>query len=163
MATPRERVEGHVAPALVRVLGPRRFARLGISLGAKELGKERADWLAGLMGDQDRKLMISAWKETMSFDSRTRLAEIACPTLVVAGSKDRAVPMLYAEMLHDAITGSQLVVVDGGGHTLIWTHPTRPPELRGLPGWSLAACLGPCAAVGQHSLAGMWAPPPPNV
>ena len=67
--------------------------------------------------------MVSACKETMAFDSRKRLAEIACPTLVVAGSKDQAVPMHHAEMLHDAITGSQLVVVDGAGHTLIWTHP----------------------------------------
>ena len=122
MATPREMVEGHVVPALVRVLSPRRFAKLVVSQGAKELGKERANWLAGLMGDQDRKLMVSAWKETMSFDSRKRLAEIACPTLVVAGAKDQAVPMHHAEMLHDGIVGSQLVVVDGAGHTLIWTH-----------------------------------------
>ena len=123
MATPRERLEGHVVPAVVRALGPRRFAKLAVSLGAKELAQERADWLAGLMADQDRRLMVSAWKETMSFDSRKRLAEIACPTLVVAGSKDQAVPMHHAEMLHDAITGSQLVVVDGARHTLIWTHP----------------------------------------
>ena len=122
MATPREKLEGHVLPGLVRVLGPRRFAKLAVSQGAKELDKERADWLANLMGDQDRKLMVSAWEETMSFDSRKRLAEIACPTLVVAGSKDQAVPMHHAEMLHRGITGSQLVVVDGAGHTLIWTH-----------------------------------------
>ena len=123
MATPREQLEGHVAPALVRVLGPRLFAKLGVSLGATELRKERADWLAGLMGDQDRKLMVSAWKEAMNFDSRKRLAEIACPTLVMAGSKDQAVPMHHAQMLHDGIGRSQLVVVDGAGHTLIWTHP----------------------------------------
>jgi 3-oxoadipate enol-lactonase len=123
MATPRETLEGHVTPVLVRVLGPRRFAKLGVSLGAKELGKERAHWLAGLMGDQDRKLMVSAWKETMRFDSRKRLAEISCPTFVLAGSQDQAVPMHHAEMLHAAITGSQLAVVDGAGHTLIWSHP----------------------------------------
>ncbi len=123
MATARETLEGHVAPALVGVLGPRLFAKLGASLGAKELDKERAAWLVGLMGDQDRNLMVSAWKETMSFDSRKRLTEIACPTLVVAGSKDQAVPMHHAKMLHDGVTGSQLVVVDGARHTLIWTHP----------------------------------------
>jgi pimeloyl-ACP methyl ester carboxylesterase len=131
MATRRERLEGHVLPALVRVLGPRRFAKLAVSQGAKELGRGRADWLAGLMGDQDRKLMVSAWKETMSFDSRKRLAEIACPTLVVAGSKDQAVPMHHAETLHDVITGSQLVVVDGARHTLIWTHPDEFVRLVG--------------------------------
>ena len=49
MATPREQDEGHVAPFLVRLLGPRRFAQLGVSLGTKELSKERAAWLVNLM------------------------------------------------------------------------------------------------------------------
>jgi pimeloyl-ACP methyl ester carboxylesterase len=26
-------------------------------------------------------------------------------------------------MLHDVITGYQLVIIDGAGHVLIWTHP----------------------------------------
>jgi pimeloyl-ACP methyl ester carboxylesterase len=123
MATLRERIEGHVAPFLVRVLGTRRFGALGAALGAQELDKDRAEWLVNLMGDQDRKLMVSAWNETMAFDSRPRLAEIECPTLIVAGSDDQAVPMHHANMLHDGIQGSQLVVIDGARHTLIWTHP----------------------------------------
>src|SRR5437879_1582843 len=64
MATPREQVEGHVTPFLMRVLGPRRFAKVVVSQGAKELGKEGAEWLAGLIADQDPTLMIAAWKET---------------------------------------------------------------------------------------------------
>jgi 3-oxoadipate enol-lactonase len=125
MATPREQVEGHLLPFLVGVLGPERLARFAVSLGAKELGKAGAEWLVGLMADQDRKLMVSAWNETMAFDSRQRLAEIACPTLVVAGSNDQAVPMHHAQMLHDGIRGSKLVVIAGGRHTLIWTHPDQ--------------------------------------
>jgi 3-oxoadipate enol-lactonase len=123
MATPREQLEGHVTPFLLRILGPRRFAEFVVSQGAKELDKERAAWLVNLMANQDRKLMAAAWKETMTFDSRPRLEEIACPTLIVAGSTDRAVPMHHAEMLHAGIRGSQLVVIEGAGHTLIWTHP----------------------------------------
>ena len=123
MATPREQVEGHVTPFLMRVLGPRRFAKVVVSQGAKELGKEGAEWLAGLIADQDPTLMIAAWKETMAFDSRQRLAQITCPTLIVAGSNDRAVPLHHARMLHEVIRGSQQVVIDGAGHTLIWTHP----------------------------------------
>jgi 3-oxoadipate enol-lactonase len=123
MATPREQVEGRVTPLLLRVLGLRRFAELVIAQGAKELDKASAAWLVNLMADQDRTQMAAAWKETMAFDSRSRLAEIACPTLVVAGSVDRAVPLHHAEMLHKGIHGSRLVVVDGAGHTLIWTHP----------------------------------------
>ena len=122
MATVRERLEGQLVPLLVHALGPRRFVKVVVSQGLKQLGKERADWLAALMADQDRTLMVSAWRETMAFDSRRRLAEIGCPTLVVAASKDQAVPMHHAQMLHDGIPGSQLVIIDGADHALIWTH-----------------------------------------
>jgi pimeloyl-ACP methyl ester carboxylesterase len=125
MATSREKFEGHLLPLLVQVLGTRRLAKFVVSRGAKELPKERADWLAGLMADQDRKLMVSAWREAMAFDSRHRLAEIGCPTLVVAASNDEAVPIHHANMLHNGIPGSQLVIVDGAHHTLIWTHPDK--------------------------------------
>jgi pimeloyl-ACP methyl ester carboxylesterase len=123
MATRREWVEGHLAPLLVRILGPRWFAMLGARQGAKELDSDRAEWLISLMADQDRDLMVAAWKEAMAFDSRERLTEIACPTLVVAGSDDRAVPAHHARMLRDGIRGSKLVVIPGARHTLIWTHP----------------------------------------
>ena len=122
MATSRERVEGHLAPLLLRGLGPRRFAKLGVPVMAKQLSRERADWLAGLMADQDRKLMVTARKETMAFDSRRRLREIICPTLVIAASADRAVPSHHANMLHDRITGSQLVIINGADHMLLWTQ-----------------------------------------
>jgi 3-oxoadipate enol-lactonase len=125
MATPREWLEGHLVPLLLHVLGARRFAKFVVSQGAQHLGKERAEWLAGLMADQDRKLMVSAWRETMAFDSRRRLGDIKRPTLIVAGSNDQAVPMHHARMLHDGIPGSQLVMIDGADHALIWTHPAE--------------------------------------
>jgi pimeloyl-ACP methyl ester carboxylesterase len=123
MATLREKLEGHIVPLLLPILGMRRFAQLVVSQGAQHLGQERGDWLARLMADQDRRLMASAWRETMAFDSRRRLAEIRCPTLVVAGSNDQAVPLHHAQMLHDGIPGSQLVIIQGADHALIWTHP----------------------------------------
>lgn len=123
MATFRERLEGSLTPFLLQILGARRFAKFVISQGAKQLDKERADWLIGLLANQDTQLMISAWRETIAFDSRSRLREISCPTLVVAGSNDTAVPIHHARLLHEGIAGSQLAVVDGADHTLIWTHP----------------------------------------
>ena len=122
MATTREWLEGQLAPLLIRVLGMRRLANLVVSQSMLQLDKERANWLAGLMADQDRMLMLTAWKETMAFDSRKRLAEIRCPTLVIAGSNDQGVPIHHAKMLHDSIHGSQLVIIDGADHALIWTH-----------------------------------------
>ena len=121
MATARERLEGHLLPFFLRVLGTRRLAKFLVSQGGKDLGDERGH-LAGLMANQDTNLMVAAWKEAMAFDSRRQLGEIACPTLVVAGSSDKAVPMHHARMLHDGIPGSRLIVIDGAGHTLLWTH-----------------------------------------
>jgi pimeloyl-ACP methyl ester carboxylesterase len=87
-----------------------------------QVDKKRADWLADLMTDQDQTLMLAAWKETMAFDSRKRLREIRCPTLIIAGSNDQGVPIHHAKMLHDGIPGSQLVIVGGADHALLWTH-----------------------------------------
>ena len=97
--------QGHLAPILIRVLGLARFAKLVVSQGAKDMDKERGDRLVGLIASQDRTLMLSAWKEMMAFDSRCRLADVRCPTLVVAGSRDYGVPMHHATMLHDGIAG----------------------------------------------------------
>ena len=63
-----------------------------------------------------------AWKEAMAFDNRRRVAEIRCPTLIIAGSNDDAVPIHHAKMLHDGIAGSRLVIIDCADHALIWTH-----------------------------------------
>ncbi|HEY1600806.1 MAG TPA: alpha/beta hydrolase, partial [Pirellulales bacterium] len=61
----------------------------------------------------------------MAFDGRQRLSEIRCPTLIVAGSNDTAVPIHHRNTLHHGIAGSRLVVMEGSDHTLIWT---RTPE-----------------------------------
>ena len=123
MATFREKIEGHIAPVLIRLLGMKRLARLVVSQGGKLMGKDRADWLTNLMASQDRKLMLSAWRESMAFDSRQRLRDIQCPTLIIAGSEDNAVPFHHAKMLNEGIRSSRLSVVKGADHTLIWTHP----------------------------------------
>ena len=123
MATAREKVEGHVVPLLLQVLGMRRFAKLILSHGLKQVDARRADWVIGLIADQDRKAMVGAWKDAMAFDSRRRLAGIRCPTLVVAASNDQAVPLHHARMLHEGIAGSRLVIVDRADHALIWERP----------------------------------------
>src|SRR5438093_462725 len=122
MATPREWVEGHLAPLLIRVLGMRRLARLIVLQGVKQLSRQRAEWMAGMVADQDRDLMLAAWRETMAFDSRRRLAEITCSTLIIAGSDDVGVPIHHAKMLNEGIAGSRLVVMQGADHALMWTH-----------------------------------------
>ncbi len=67
--------------------------------------------------------MTAAWRAVMVFDSRQCLAEIKCPTLIIAGSNDEAVPIHHAKMLHGRIAGSQLAVIDSADHALIWARP----------------------------------------
>jgi pimeloyl-ACP methyl ester carboxylesterase len=123
MATLRERIEGHLVPLVIDILGIRLFAKLIISQGLKRVTKERAGWVLDLIANQDAKSMVSAWRGAMAFDSRRRLTEIKCPTLVVAASNDMAVPLHHAKMLHDGIRDSRLIVVDGADHSLLWDRP----------------------------------------
>lgn len=122
MATFRERLEGEITPLLLHLLGSRRFAQVVISQGMKQLDKECANWLISLLATQNTRLMVSAWREMMAFDSRSRLTRIKCPTLIVAGANDTAVPIHHAKMLHAGIPGSRLVIVDDADHTLIWAY-----------------------------------------
>jgi 3-oxoadipate enol-lactonase len=66
--------------------------------------------------------MVAAVEAMNAFDSRAWLQQITCPTLVIAGAEDTAVPLAHAQMLAQGIPGAELRVVDGAGHTLIWTH-----------------------------------------
>jgi pimeloyl-ACP methyl ester carboxylesterase len=124
MATFRERLEGRLVPHVINIIGMGRFAKL-VSKGLKQIGEEQADRVIGLIADQDRNLMMSAWRAAMTFDSRRRLTEIKCPTLIVAASNDYAVPLHHARMLRDGIIGSQLVVIEDTNHALLWMCPAE--------------------------------------
>jgi len=53
----------------------------------------------------------------------TRLSEIAAPVLILWGSRDRWILPRYAERFHTAIRGSQVVMLDGLGHTPMEEDP----------------------------------------
>jgi pimeloyl-ACP methyl ester carboxylesterase len=129
MATVREKIEGHIVPLLIRLLGIRLFVKIMISQGLKQIPEEQGAWVANLIartwGEADPKSIALAWREAMAFDSRSRLHEIRCPTLVIAGSDDNAVPTHHASMLHNGIAGSKLVIMSGADHTLMWAHPDQ--------------------------------------
>ena len=46
--------------------------------------------------------------------SDEELARIRCPTLIMHGKRDRIVPASYASILHEKISGSELVLFDAG-------------------------------------------------
>jgi 3-oxoadipate enol-lactonase len=57
-------------------------------------------------------------------DISDRLGEISCPTLVIHGTADVAIPIESAEHVVEQVQRGQLVVVEGGTHASNMTHPT---------------------------------------
>lgn len=45
-----------------------------------------------------------------------RLKEIACPTLVIVGEQDPGTPVAMAREIHDAMPGSELVIIPSAAH-----------------------------------------------
>jgi 3-oxoadipate enol-lactonase len=58
-----------------------------------------------------------------AFDLRSRTAEVAAPTLVLAGAEDPATTGELMRELAEGIPGARFVVVDGAGHLPAATHP----------------------------------------
>jgi pimeloyl-ACP methyl ester carboxylesterase len=92
-------------------------------MGMRQVPEERRETfkrIINLIAEQDSKIMIAQWEDAVTFDGRSQLSEIKCPTLIIAGSRDQAIPIHHAEMLHKGIRGSKLVVLEGADHALIW-------------------------------------------
>jgi pimeloyl-ACP methyl ester carboxylesterase len=58
-------------------------------------------------------------------DSRSDLAAIDCPTLVLVGEADQLTPPALAQEIAAGISGAQLAVVPGSGHLLTLEQPQR--------------------------------------
>ena len=56
-------------------------------------------------------------------DTRKKLPEIKIPTLILVGKNDALTPFKMAEELSSEIPGSELKVLDQGGHGLYWEIP----------------------------------------
>lgn len=57
-------------------------------------------------------------------DFRADLARVDVPTLVIHGDADRIVPFPASGLrTHKMLRDSRLVVVEGGPHAILWTHP----------------------------------------
>ncbi len=54
--------------------------------------------------------------ETEAFDTRARLETLSLPALVIVGRLDPVTGVRFAEELHAALAGSQLVVLERSGH-----------------------------------------------
>ncbi len=64
-----------------------------------------------------------ACPHTWTTDFRRDCARVDVPTLIIHGNQDRICPFSASgQRTHQFIKGSQLVVLDGAPHGLLWTH-----------------------------------------
>jgi pimeloyl-ACP methyl ester carboxylesterase len=61
----------------------------------------------------------------LSYPLRDRLPEVACPTFIVWGDKDRLVPVKDASEFERLIDDSRKVVYKDTGHTPMFERPAR--------------------------------------
>lgn len=66
---------------------------------------------------------IQALAANLDYDFRDRLGEVACPTLIVWGDKDRVITARDADRFADLIPGSRKVVYEDTGHMAMLERP----------------------------------------
>ncbi|MBR5390917.1 MAG: alpha/beta hydrolase [Clostridia bacterium] len=111
--------------------------------------EERADWMA----EREQALvryfsqpevlerMIRLTDSSRDYDVVHRLGEIACPTLILSGSEDGLVPVTEQQLLHERISGSVHVTLNGSGHASMYEVPD-----------AFAALVAGFAALGDQSI-----------
>jgi pimeloyl-ACP methyl ester carboxylesterase len=124
--TLREKIEGMVAPLILQLLGVARSARL-LTRNLPEFANNPAlsAALEKIMADNDTQTAVAVYRALLAFDSRPWAEEIDCPTLIIAGTNDTAVPPHHAYFLHSKIKGSQLEIFKDAGHALLWTDSVK--------------------------------------
>lgn len=72
------------------------------------------------------------------YDYALELARITCPTLLIAGAQDGAMPKSMATNLQPAIAGAQMHVIEGAGHVPCFEQPEAFTAV--LSDWLDGAC-----------------------
>lgn len=119
-----------------RLMGVRRFAATYLS-GMDKVAADVARRLfpreeqAPLRNEATARLSVNApqaYRDSLlalaRFNATDRLSSITCPTLVVSGDTDYAVPMGVKKKLADGLPNSRMVVIPDSGHAT----PVDQPE-----------------------------------
>lgn len=129
LATIREKIEAMLLFLLIKVLGVKVYAKLIGSVGSVDglkLTREQVDTFQEMvLQNSNKPAMTAVVKSMLSFDSRSWLPAIRCPTIIIRGSEDTAIPARHAQMLKQGIEDSEFTEVAGAGHVLILTHTNQ--------------------------------------
>jgi len=76
------------------------------------------------LGRTSRWTYLASIGALVAFDARARLGRVACPTLVVAGERDRTVSLASTAALGRDIPGARVELVPDSGHVTNRDQPT---------------------------------------
>jgi 3-oxoadipate enol-lactonase len=111
-------------PALADLILSRSFSPAFLASGHDAVARVRQTVVAA-----DAQGYAACCDAIASLDYHQRLKEIRCPTLVVCGDRDQAVPVSWAQALADAVAGAELAVIPGAGHLSATECPERFADL----------------------------------
>lgn len=104
---------------LVRYATPRFFVAMNIKqvYGDKErIADEVIDRYYELLLREGNRETFIMMENNKSEDSSAKIREVHIPTLILWGSRDKSVPVKFADIFHRDIQGSRLIVYDNVGH-----------------------------------------------
>lgn len=68
------------------------------------------------LSQNPKKAYLASIRALVYFDLRERLGMIQCPTLIIAGDRDRTIPLTAKQALCRSIPGAQMRVIPDSGH-----------------------------------------------
>jgi pimeloyl-ACP methyl ester carboxylesterase len=75
-----------------------------------------------------REVVMEQMRACAAHDTRTRLAGLSLPALVVHGTEDRLLPVSNGHQIA-ALLGVEPALLEGVGHMFWWEQPQRSAEL----------------------------------
>jgi 3-oxoadipate enol-lactonase len=97
-----------------------------IILGPSDGPVDHAPWFAKWAAADSEELRLAFRCLMDREDISERLGEISCPTLIVHGTADAAIPVVKAEGVLAGLAGpAELVLVEGGSHAANLSHPDQ--------------------------------------
>lgn len=84
---------------------------------------ELEKFFAGIAGARDLRGYVGHFQADLAHETRDRLADIRCPTLVLYGAEDLVTRPDYNQCVAAAIPGARAVEIPRGGHLAVIEHP----------------------------------------
>ncbi len=106
------------------VTNRRRLRNATLGLVVAHPGRLSAALAAELVRGAGKPGFVDALEANLNYDFRERLPEIACPTLVVWGDRDRVITVRDADLYEQLIPGSRKVIFEDTGHLTMLERPT---------------------------------------